>query len=120
MALEPTTLRTDQSRVYYNTTAYWTAHDTLIPKKGAIIVYTDAFSTVVDGQQKDMPAIKIGDGRSYIADIEFLGQYESQIMLDHINDNVRHITQQEREHWNNKLNFAAEPVVNETLIFTRN
>lgn len=106
-------------RRYYNTKAYWTAHDTIIPRKGDIIIYSDAATATVDGESVDLPAIKIGDGRSYLADLKFIGQYESQVMLDHINDEERHIKEAERQKWNRKLNFAPEPVVNQTLIFTK-
>jgi hypothetical protein len=120
MAGQPTTIRTDQVRKYYNTKEYWLAHDDMKPKKGDIIIYTNMHSVIVDGVRKDLPAIKIGDGKTTLANISFLGEYESQVLLDHINDNERHITQQEREFWNNKLNIGEEPVQNRTLIFTRN
>lgn len=117
---QPTTIRPDQSRnPRYNTQAYWTAHGTLIPKKGEIVIYTDAFSVQVEGVTKLMPAIKIGDGRSYLADLPFLGEYEAQVMLDHLNDNTRHITQQERERWNHKLNTPDVPVIDGKLILNR-
>ncbi|MBR3550450.1 MAG: hypothetical protein IKO09_00430 [Bacteroidales bacterium] len=120
MQRQPTTIRPDQSRnPRYNTKAYWTAHGTLIPKEAEIIVYTDAGIVTVDGVPKYLPAIKIGDGRSYLADLPFLGEYEAQVMLDHLNDNTRHITQQERERWNHKLNTPDIPVVNGKLILNR-
>lgn len=114
------TLRADQVRnPRYNTTAYWIAHGNIIPKAGEIIIFTDAFSIQVDGVTKYLPAIKIGDGLSHLADITYLGEYEAQVMLEHINDNTRHITQQERERWNHKLNTPDVPVVNKKLILNR-
>ena len=115
-----TILRTDQVRnPRRGTTAYWTAHGNIRPKDGEIIIYTDAYTMDVDGETKYMQAVKIGDGRSYLADLQFLGEYEAQVMLEHLNDNVRHISQQERERWNHKLNTPDIPVVNRKLILNR-
>ena len=120
MAGQQTTIRTDQTRnPRYNTTAYWTAHGTVIPKKAEIVIYTDKHSVIVDGVSRTLPAIKIGDGRSYLADLPFLGEYEAQVLLDHLNDNTRHITQQEREMWNHKLNTPDVPVIDGKLILNR-
>lgn len=120
MAGNQTTIRPDQARnPKRNTTAYWLAHGTIRPKDGEIIIYTDAASFVENGVTRMLPAIKIGDGRSYLADLKFVGEYEAQVMLEHLNDNTRHITQEERERWNHKLNTPDIPVVNGKLILNR-
>ena len=46
------------------------------------------------------------------------GASNNSLLLDHINDNVRHITAAERTFWNNKLNYNA--VSEERLVFNRN
>ena len=124
MAGEKTTMRGDQVRRYVNTTAYWTAHASLRPKRGDVIVYEDAISRVVNGETVVQPRVKIGNGNSYLADIPFLGDFESQQLLDlieeHIRDNVRHITAEERSDWNHKIDLSQDEVLNGTLRFTRN
>lgn len=120
MAGNQTTIRPDQARnPRYNTTAYWLAHGTIIPKKAELIIYTDAASTTVNGRTVDLPAVKIGDGRTYLADLKFVGEYEAQVLFEHLNDNTRHITQEERERWNHKLNTPDTPVVSGKLILNR-
>ena len=44
--------------------------------------------------------------------------YTNTVLDDHINDQVRHITAEERSFWNNKLN--TEGVDLESLILNRN
>lgn len=114
------TLRPDQLRnPRYNSMAYWVAHGDIKPKEGEIIIHYDAFAIQDNGVTKYLPGIKIGDGLSHLADIDFVGAYEAQVILDHINDSTRHITQQERERWNSKLNTPLVPVVNKKLILNR-
>ena len=57
-----------------DTTAKWEEHADFIPFRGEIIIYTDKY-TYVDpqGNVKKVPAIKIGDGRTCIAELPFLG-----------------------------------------------
>lgn len=98
--------------VHLETTAYWNAHPDLIGLAGHIYVYTDY--DVVDG--KDVPAIKIGDGLSYLIDNPFIVSNESDIQ-DHINDTVVHITSEERAFWNAKMRCYALDN-RETIVFT--
>jgi hypothetical protein len=119
MAGQKTELRPDQMHRYYNTTAYWREHGSLIPKKGAIIVYTDAGSAVVDGQTVHYEKVKVGNGINYVNDLRFLGDFEGKELLDHINDQIRHITAEERAKWNHKLDLEPEEVAGRTLLLTR-
>lgn len=103
------------------TTAYWNSQLGFIPEVGQIIVYTDYQQIEKDGQTVDVPGIKIGTGNGYVQDIVFVGQADSDALLDHIRNSDIHITQAERERWNNKLNVTdVQEVVGETLIFNRN
>lgn len=101
------------------TTAYWNSRIGYVPAEGAIIVYTDYHSEVVDGQTVYYPGVKIGSGNAYVQDLVFLNEDESNKLAQHIADNVRHVTSEERTFWNNKLNVETT-VTNETLVFTRN
>lgn len=73
MAGDRTILRSDQTRRYVNTTAYWEARATLIPKKGDIYIYEDGGSYVENEQTVIVPKVKIGDGATSIKDLPFVG-----------------------------------------------
>lgn len=96
--------------VVYNTTAYWNSHRTLVSKKGYIYIYSDYMK---DSNNNDIPGFKVGDGSSYLIDMPFV----DELYLEHIRDNIRHITQEERLFWNRKVRCqVAED--NHKLIFT--
>lgn len=57
-----------------DTTARWERKPDFVPFRGEIIIYTDKYSYVDgEGNVKKAPAIKIGDGKTTIAELPFLG-----------------------------------------------
>ena len=89
------------------TTEEWNSQPGLIAKAGHLYFYTDYQQ--VGGV--NVAGVKIGDGTSYLIDMPFLdAKFE-----EHIADNIRHITQAEREFWNNK-NRAI--ITGENLVLT--
>ena len=68
---------------------------------------------------KKIAAMKIGDGTSYLIDLPFIDQELSQQINNHMMDPVSHITNQEREFWNNKIT-VSDVVNQETLVLSRN
>lgn len=112
----------DSMGIHYNSTHYWNCAIGYIPKAGEIIIYSDYKVISVEGQTKYVPGIKIGTGNAYVQDLAFiLGNEDAELLLEHIADNVRHITDEERAYWNNKLNVDdIQEVEEETLIFNRN
>ena len=99
-----------------NTVEGWGQTPMYIPKNGEIVVYTDYAK---DDNDNPIPAIKIGDGNAFIADLPFVNDDIRNDLLDHINDRVVHITDEERNFWNNKLNYEYN-VGDENLILNRN
>ena len=93
--------------VQFGTTNYWDNQPHLIAKRNTLYVYTD--HTIVDG--KPAPGVKIGDGTSYLIDMPF----SDYTMVEHMQDTTIHITQEEREKWNNKVSVFED---SENLIFT--
>lgn len=83
-----------------------------------IIVYTDKGQTTKDGQIINIPKIKIGDGNAYCVDLPFIDDDIFNIINNHINNSTIHVTQAEKDFWNNKINSSDE-VEEENLIFTR-
>lgn len=113
----------DNTTIRFNTTQYWNSQIGYIPKAGEIIIYADYKTAVVDGKTINVPAIKIGSGNAYVQDLVFVGgnSVDEDILFAHIADTLVHITQQERDYWNNKLNVTDyHEVVDEALIFNRN
>lgn len=102
------------SKILIATQADWDRQRTLIAAADTIYVYSD--HDVVDG--KNIPAIKIGDGTSYLIDMAFVADHVSE-MLEHINNEIIHVTEEEKQFWNNKARCDESQVVsNKRLIFT--
>lgn len=104
----------DKADIKTGTTEYWSSQTGYIPSSGEIVVYTDKG----DGE---VPGIKIGTGNSYVQDLAFIGDDIAAALMEHIGDDVRHVTESERRAWNNKLNVDDNfEVVGTTLVFNRN
>lgn len=84
----------DNSKIYSGTSAYWVAQPTLTSEDKAIYIYTD-YDTI-DGE--DIPALKIGDGTTYVVDLPFTA--------------ANGITAEKISAWDNKV--SAE-VIGDTL-----
>lgn len=99
-----------ESKIYYNTTAYWNSRPDLIAKRGYLYVYSD-YKQV---NNKNVAGIKAGDGTSFLIDMPFIDK-----PLDaHIADTIAHVTAQEREFWNNKVRCFIDPNDEQNIIFT--
>ena len=98
-----------EDKILYNTTEYWDSHRGYISKKGYIYIYSDYLLY----DNKTIAGIKVGDGSTYLIDLPFL----DKLYYDHIGDMVSHITQAEREFWNNKVTSIEE---GHTLRLTKN
>lgn len=106
--------------IQFGTTAEWNAQLGYIPVQGMLVVYTD-FSSYEDAETGEIhyiPGFKIGDGNAYLIDKPFLSDDIRMTLINHINNGTIHITAEERDTWNNKLNY--EEVVDDLLEFTRN
>jgi len=99
--------------VLYNTTATWNSQPSLVSAQGFIYVYTDYKK---NDQNQDIAGLKFGDGSAYLIDLPFI----DEVLYEHLNDNIKHITQQEREFWNNKVRCYQDPNNPDNLIFTTN
>ncbi len=103
------------NKTIVKTTEEWDSDISYIPNKGYICVYSD-YSIKED---KPIPAIKIGDGTSYLIDLPFVtnGAIE-ETLNNHINDMTRHITSAERESWDNKISCYIDVDNPEQVIFS--
>lgn len=103
-------------KISIDTTERWGLKPTYIPAKGEIVIYSDY--NIIDGTS--YPGIKIGDGKAYIVDLPFfVGDIKRivDIVDEHINNALIHVSEEDRAFWNAKLNCEMD---GENLIFTRN
>lgn len=94
----------------------WEEYSGVISKRNRLYVITDYYT---DSDGVNHPAIKIGDGKAYIGDLPLVstgGSGDStEELIKHMQDDERHITQEERELWNDKVGVK---IVDGKLIFT--
>lgn len=100
------------NRIRYDTVEGWASDLSYIPAEGEIIIYTNY--SVVDGV--NIPAIKVGDGLAYAADLPFVSDGVRDELLEHINNSNIHITEEERLFWNNKVRCFMDD--DDTVVFT--
>lgn len=104
--------------LYFGSTAYWNATPDLIGKKDHIYVYTDYAEIERDGEKIAVPNIKIGDGSAFLIDNPFITTSVEELLEAHIADDVRHITEEERSFWNNKVSCYLDEQDEENVIFS--
>ena len=104
--------------IQVKTVEEWNNNLNYTPFAGEIDIYLNYKYIIKNETQIGVSGIKIGDGNSYLVDLPFLGEVE-EIFYDHINNNTVHITAEERQFWNNKLNCENQ-IIEETLFLTRN
>lgn len=109
--------------IYYSKKkADWDANRDMVSQKDALYIYSDYKLIEQDGKQIYMPGIKIGDGTSYLIDLPFANQNKNSeiedLLLDHINNRIVHISAEQRDFWNNKLNLSLTPQ-SQTLVLNR-
>ena len=106
------------AKIEVKTSAEWENYIQYIPEAGRIIVYSDR--RVINGVA--YPGIKIADGLAYVVDLPFVGDDASSEFMsaleNHVNDHVVHITEEERQFWNNKINYNFDEQ-GENLILNR-
>lgn len=109
------------AKISVNTVVGWNNATGYVPAKDEIVVYSDYGHVERDGELINVPGIKIGSGNGYVQDLAFVGEDTASDLIDHINDNIKHVSAAERTKWNGKLNVDdANEVVDEALIFNRN
>jgi len=99
------------------TTEEWNNKINYIPAEGQLIIYLNYRTIQKDDHNIKIAGLKIGDGNSYLIDLPFLGETE-QFVYEHINNTTIHISNEERQFWNNKIN-CDEIIAEETLILNR-
>ena len=103
-------LRLEMPKIYYDTTAGWSAQTTLMSEENALYIYTDYQTEGND----TLAGIKVGDGLAYVVDLPFI----DKLIQMHMADTDIHITAAEREFWNNKVRAYYSLTQSDTLVLT--
>jgi hypothetical protein len=93
--------------IQYGTSANWRSKPTLVSRSNTIYVYTDGYTK----DAKNIARFKVGDGHTLLIEVP----YTDMVFYDHVNDPIIHITQEEREFWNNKVSCNIN---GENIVFT--
>lgn len=110
-----------ETSMEHGTTEYWNSHN-YVPPAGRIVIYDDHYT---DSQGVIHPGMKVGTGNAWLSDLVFtvdenmLDIYMTEInnkLDNHIRDNARHITDDERKRWNSKINASVDD--NSCLVLT--
>ena len=105
-----------QSRIelpyVYQTTEQWNSTPSTISEAGALYIWADYKQ---NEQGEDIPGVKIGDGKAYIIDLPFI----DDIYTQHIADELIHVSQEDRDKWDNKVTCFISALDNEKLVFTK-
>ena len=97
--------------ILVDTTANWNREPKLKSIRNMLYIYTD--HDTKDGVP--IPGFKVGDGSSYLIDMPFT----DVLYRDHIDNSVIHVTQQDKDNWNNKVRCYVDDLNSPgNLIFT--
>lgn len=105
-------LNEEGAKVKCDTTEGWNSQIDLIAEEGVVYVYTDY---LLNEDNEPIPAFKVGDGLAYLIDIPF----NEDINSKHIQNTNIHITDAEREYWNNKVTVYLDVNYLEELVFSK-
>ena len=103
---------TEIDKVLYDNTASWNSQPQLISQLGYLYIYSDYKQ---DGEGNNIPGIKVGDGNAYLIDLPF----STKLIDEHIANAIIHITQAERDFWNNKVTCYIDENNITRLIFSK-
>ena len=90
--------------IYDDTKEHWAEMLSFVPPKGSIVIYSD-YATIDD---EVIPAMKIGDGTTYLVDLPFVSDDIRHEVEQHIQDATIHVSAADREAWNNKVSCDVE------------
>lgn len=106
--------------IHWGSSDYWNSLPDMVGQKSHIYIYSDYWSVTNDGKSVLVPNIKIGDGSAFLIDNPFITDSVEELCQMHIEDEIRHITEEERTVWNNKVRCYLSTVEGETIVFTTN
>lgn len=107
----------DRTAIHYNTVEGWNATPNLVSQKGHLYIYKDwKTKEGEDGKIIYIPAMKIGDGTSYLIDMPIVSTGDDEAWIEHINNWQIHVSDMDRTTWDNKVSTSVNEA-SECLIF---
>lgn len=97
--------------IYYDTKERWATKTTLVSEMGALYVY----SNYQQHEGENIPGIKIGDGLAFVVDLPFI----DEIYKEHILNTYIHVTQAEKDFWNDKVTCYIDSEKPDRLVFSK-
>ena len=114
----PKVIGTAEDILHSDTTEGWNSNINTIAEKGHLYVYTDHHKVDNgDGTFTDIPAMKVGDGTSYLIDMPFISTDDYDLLMDHINNWQIHVSENDRTRWDQNLSAQVNES-RECLIFS--
>lgn len=101
-----------EDKILYASTETWNSQPMLISSKGYIYIYSD-YKQNEEGQ--NIAGVKVGDGNAYLIDMPFT----DDLYARHIENTVLHISQEDRDRWDNKVTCFLDPTNTNILIFSK-
>lgn len=104
------------SAIVSNTVEGWNSQRNLVSKKDMVYVYTDyRQETDGEGKTRNIPGVKIGDGKAYLIDLPFT----DAMLVQHMSDMSMHVSAEDRAFWNSKVRAYTAGEDNGNLVFTQ-
>lgn len=108
----------DRTAIHYDTTEAWNSSPLFVAQEGHFYIYGDYSSREAgDGSVQLIPALKIGDGTSYLIDLPFVVIGDAQDIIDHINNWAVHVSENDRTNWDGKVQVDVD-TENENLLIS--
>lgn len=73
------TIVNNEAHIYYATTSQWESSPYVATTRGALYIYSDYRTAIIDGDIVTIPGIKVGDGITYVNDLPFIDAGLGQI-----------------------------------------
>lgn len=105
-------VKVESDNIHVDTTANWNSQIELVAKANNIYIYSDYITG-----DTDLPGMKVGDGTTYLIDLPFLAG-NNDILTQHMLNNVIHVSQADRDFWNNKVTCYISSEDPDTLVFS--
>lgn len=99
----------DHTAIHYDTTEGWNDLGDFVTSEGHIYIYDD-YETIDngDGTVTYVPALKVGDGVSYLSDLPFTTNGSSRVLTEHINNETIHVTAADKAKWNQNVSISYD------------
>ena len=94
----------DRTAIHYDTTEAWNSMTPYVGLEGHIYIYSDYTTRDNgDGTTTTIPALKVGDGQTYLIDLPFTFVGDAQAFVNHMAEASIHVSTSDRNSWDAKV-----------------